>query len=45
MGMYASAQFGAHDTTGNDTDHMTLPAIKDMGPACLYEYAGFIMFP
>ena len=39
MGMYVGAQFGAHDTTGNDTDYMTLTAIKDMGPAQFsYEY-------
>ena len=39
MGMYVGAQFGAHDTTGNDTDYMTLTAIKDMGAASFsYEY-------
>ena len=39
MGMYVGAQFGAHDTTGNDTDYMTLTAIKSMGPASFsYEY-------
>jgi hypothetical protein len=39
MGMYVGAQFGAHDTTGNDTDYMTLSAIKDMGAASFsYEY-------
>ena len=38
MGMYVGAQFGAHDTTGNDTDYMTT-AIKSMGPASFsYEY-------
>ena len=24
MGMYLGAQFASHDTTGNDTDYMTL---------------------
>jgi predicted porin len=39
MGMYVGAQFGAHDSTGNDIDYMTLSAIKDMGPAQFsYEY-------
>jgi hypothetical protein len=39
MGMYVGAQFGAHDTTGNDTDYMTLTAVKDMGAAQFsYEY-------
>ena len=39
MGMYVGAQFGAHDSTGNDIDYMTLSAIKSMGPASFsYEY-------
>ena len=39
MGMYVGAQFATHDTTGNDTDYMTLSAIKDMGAASFsYEY-------
>ncbi len=39
MGMYVGAQFGAHDSTGNDIDYMTLSAIKDMGAAQFsYEY-------
>ena len=39
MGMYLGAQFATHDTTGNDTDYMTLSAIKSMGPASFsYEY-------
>jgi hypothetical protein len=39
MGMYVGAQFGAHDSTGNDIDYMTLSAIKDMGAASFsYEY-------
>ena len=39
MGMYVGAQFGQHDTTGNDTDYMTLSAIKNMGAASFsYEY-------
>ena len=39
MGMYVGAQFGAHSTTGNDTDYMTLTAVKSMGPASFsYEY-------
>ncbi len=33
MGMYVGAQFGAHDSTGNDIDYMTLSAIKNMGAA------------
>ena len=39
MGMYLGAQFATHDTTGNDTDYMTLSAIKSMGAASFsYEY-------
>ena len=39
MGMYVGAQFGAHDSTGNDIDYMTLSAIKSMGAASFsYEY-------
>ena len=39
MGMYLGAQFATHDTTGNDTDYMTLTAVKSMGPASFsYEY-------
>ena len=39
MGMYLGAQFATHDTTGNDTDYMTLSAIKSLGPASFsYEY-------
>ncbi len=39
MGMYVGAQFGAHDSTGNDVDYMTLSAIKSMGAASFsYEY-------
>ena len=39
MGMYVGAQFGAHDSTGDDIDYMTLSAIKSMGAASFsYEY-------
>ena len=39
MGLYLGAQFATHDTTGNDTDYMTLSAIKSMGAASFsYEY-------